>query len=68
MTRTITVKAPPNRQPYRPSWMRALGVRLHPEAVTTAWYAAECPPNFHPESLRVQARWIVACLLRGARR
>jgi len=47
-------------------------VRLHPESVTEAWYAADCPQRFDARSAGVRLldrlRWRVACLLRRCRR
>lgn len=67
MTRTITVQLPTQKHPHRAAWMTNLGRRLHPQEVTDAWYAAECPPGFNPPvNLRTRLRWRLACLLRGA--
>jgi hypothetical protein len=47
-----------------------LGVRLHPEAVTAAWYAQDCPPGLFDASdlpLRTRLRWRLVLWLRGAR-
>jgi hypothetical protein len=46
-----------------------LGIALHPEAVTAAWYAADCPPGLFDASglpLRTRLRWRLALWLRGA--
>jgi hypothetical protein len=73
MTRQITVNGPGGpgaipRRARRARWMRTLGVRLHPQEVTDAWYLAECPPRFQPPVGRViRAQWHLACLFRGAR-
>jgi hypothetical protein len=54
---------------YTPPTARVrLGLRLHPEAVTDAWYAADCPPRLDASSLplRVRLQWQLACWLRHA--
>jgi hypothetical protein len=66
-SRTITVVVPvtPRRQ-YRPLTLRAFGVKIHPQSVTDAWYAADCPPNFKPPvPFLVRVRWHASRLLRG---
>jgi hypothetical protein len=55
---------------FRPTTRRQrLGAKLHPEAVTAAWYAAGCPPRLDASSLplRVRLQWYLACRLRGLR-
>lgn len=72
MARTITVElvgyVPPK---VRPAFIRALGLRLHPESITDAWYKADCPPRFRPREHGVSwtdtALWRVTCVLRGCR-
>jgi hypothetical protein len=45
-----------------------LGIKLHPESVTEAWYAADCPPELDARAagipLRVRVQWRVSRLLR----
>lgn len=54
---------------WRPTWARAIGALLHPEAVTAAWHAADCPPRLDVRSLPfgTWVRWRVGMVLRGAR-
>jgi hypothetical protein len=66
-SRTVTATLPS----YRPLTRRQrLGAKLHPTAVTDAWYAADCPPKLDASDLplRVRLRWMVACWLRGVQR
>jgi hypothetical protein len=45
-------------------------VFLHPDAITEAWYAADCPRRLDWRSAGIAVptwpRWKVACVLRGA--
>ena len=60
---------PPLR--WRPEKVRQIGCQLHPEAVTAAWYAADCPRRLDARSAGIslsdRLRWKLACLLRGVR-
>jgi hypothetical protein len=50
----------------RPNRIRQLGVKIHPEAVADAWYAADCPENFVPDLPRLTLlRWRISRKLRG---
>jgi hypothetical protein len=46
-----------------------LGAGIHPESVTAAWYAADCPPELDERAagipFRVRVQWRVSRLLRG---
>lgn len=54
----------------RPPLLRAVGVVLHPPAVTDAWYAADCPRRLAWRqggvSVATWLLWRVACFVRGA--
>jgi len=49
--------------------LKSLGVRLHPDEITEAWYGAGCPPRLDTRGLspRVRLQWWLACRLRGVR-
>jgi hypothetical protein len=67
--RRAVVAAAPFYKRRRPATLRALGHMLHPEAITEAWYAAQCPPRLtRTVPGRVWLRWRLAVLLRGADR
>jgi len=44
-----------------------VGRLIHPEAVTKAWYAQDCPLHLDTTTLNRRAllRWRLACWLRG---
>ena len=48
---------------------KKLGTKIHPEAITEAWYAADCPPSMDYKAAGVsfltRVQWHVACFLRG---
>jgi hypothetical protein len=72
MARAITVVLQGYTPPkLRPALLCRLGERLHPDTVTDAWYAADCPPRFKPRdhgvTLRDTLKWKLACFLRGCR-
>lgn len=71
-TRTIQIElvgATPGS--IRPDCLREVGRRLHPDTITDAWYAADCPPKLDWRAAGITRRtwlqWRLACLLRGAR-
>ena len=47
--------------------MHKLGRLIHPEAVTAAWYAQDCPPHLDTRTFSrwTLLRWRLACWLRG---